>query len=68
MEKTNICSLCFDFKRNKNVDIIEKKKAITNLTLNDRIYKIKSLSLSLSKRSERFNIVNEKKNVCSINV
>lgn len=25
MEKTNICSLCFDFKRNKNVDIIEKK-------------------------------------------
>lgn len=59
MEKTNICSLCFDFKRNKNVDIIEKKKAITNLTLNDRIYKIKSLSLS--KRSERFNIVNEKK-------
>lgn len=66
MEKTNICSLCFDFKRNKNVDIIEKKKAITNLTLNDWIYKIKSLSLS--KRSERFNIVNEKKNVCSINV
>lgn len=59
MEKTNICSLCFDFKRNENVDIIEKKKAITNLTLNDRIYKIKSLSLS--KRSERFNIVNEKK-------
>lgn len=61
MEKTNICSLCFDFKRNKKVDIIEKKKAITNLTLNDRIYKIKSFSLSLSKRSERFNIVNEKK-------
>lgn len=25
MEKTNICSLCFDFKRNKNVDKIEKK-------------------------------------------
>lgn len=51
MEKTNICSLCFDFKRNKNVDIIEKKKAITNLTLNDRIYKIKSLSLSLKEAS-----------------
>lgn len=27
MEKTNICSLCFDFKRNKNVDIIEKKES-----------------------------------------